>query len=140
VTPLDFQAEIEAATTSWERADPTAALVEHVDGATWRVLLPGGSAHHVDFVTERGAYAGRCDCEAWTYGDTGVPCAHLCTLRKAEFGNVESDDGEPIRARPNPDLGAEADPEPEPVADGGREHDETREDYLAARADEVLRE
>jgi hypothetical protein len=136
VTPLNFEAEIEAATTSWERADPTAALVEHVEGATWRVLLPGGSAHEVELVTDHGAYAGRCDCEAWTYGDPSEPCAHLCTLRKAEFGNIESDDGERIRALPDPARGAEADPEP--VTDGGRERDETREDYLAGRADEVL--
>jgi hypothetical protein len=39
---LDFQGEADARSTSWERADPTRALIERRSWNEWAVLLPDG--------------------------------------------------------------------------------------------------
>lgn len=86
--PLDFYAERDAETASWQRADPDAALIEPVACNEWRVMLPEGSAHVVRLKHERGAYEGTCDCKGFEYRDSDEsPCAHLCTVRRAHYDN-----------------------------------------------------
>ncbi|WP_205596838.1 hypothetical protein [Halostella salina] len=80
---LDFRAERDRRTESWERADPSEALIERASRFAYRVMLKGGDAHLVALAYEEGRYVGRCDCKGFEYHDG--PCAHLCTLRKAEF-------------------------------------------------------
>jgi len=83
---LDFRAERDRETESWERADPNAALIERPARFAYWVMLKGGDAHLVALAHEGGRYIGRCDCAGFEYHDG--PCAHLCTLRKAEFVNA----------------------------------------------------
>jgi len=127
VTYLDFQREADEKTTSWGRADPRAALVEKVDEITFRVMLPGGTEYHrVNYSRERGAYVGWCDCKGFEYRDSeDSPCAHLCTLRKAEgpgeITPLETANGEPVEAGDSSALegGTETEPEKRPSSDGG---------------------
>lgn len=85
--PLRFREKREAESDSWRRARPTRALIEQLEWDTWLVTLPGGSVHEVELWREHGAYLGTCDCRGYEHGHR--PCAHLCTVRKAEFGDVE---------------------------------------------------
>ena len=126
---VDFVDEAHRQSTSWERADPDRALIEQVDTNTYRVMLPGGAVHKCKFGLERGGHVGSCECRGWKYrDDDSSPCAHLCTLRKAEFVGDNADDGEPVEAV---DTFAETDAagdaaEPELRADGGRPDDVDR--------------
>jgi len=123
MTYLDFQREADERTTSWERADPRAALVEKVDEITFRVMLQdGASSHSVNYARERGAYVGQCDCKGWDYRDEeDSPCAHLCVLRKAEFIRATDTNDQPIQAVDPAALegGTETEPDRQPIADGG---------------------
>lgn len=116
---LDFEAERDAETTSWERAAPQAALIERLGRYGWTVMLPGGDAH-VCALGRRddGLYVGFCKCKGYRYHDGA--CAHLCTLRKADFlGEVETTGGEIVAIAPTvereagsrPDLSALTDAE-----------------------------
>lgn len=125
MTYLNFRAERDASTTSWERADPAAALVERTSPVDYVVTLPGGDPHAVVYGRERDAFVGWCDCRGYEYGDDGSPCAHLCTLRQAEWSqnHLASDDaavdlnGRPIEAGPTAALD---EPRARARADGGQ--------------------
>jgi hypothetical protein len=120
---LDFVEECHADSTSWERADPDAALIERCGPTTYRVMLPGGNVHECDYGTERGGHVGSCDCRGFQYRDDDAsPCAHLCTLRQAEFIGDDADDGQPVEAVDTiSEIDRDADAvEPELRADGGR--------------------
>ncbi|ELY69319.1 hypothetical protein [Natrinema versiforme] len=127
MTYLDFRHEADEQTTSWQRADPRAALVERVDPITFRVMLQGGSEYHrVHYALERGAHVGWCDCKGFEYrDDENSPCAHLCTLRKAEgpgeITPLETVNGEPIEAVDSSALegGTEIEPDKRAMTDGG---------------------
>jgi len=67
-----------------------------------------------------------CDCKGFEYRDRDEkPCAHLCTLRKAEgpgeITPLETVNGEPIEAGDPHALegGTETEPDRQPIADGG---------------------
>ena len=93
---LDFRAEAEARSTSWQRADPGRALIERRSWNEWAVLLPDGEeAHDCQLERDHGAYVGACDCPG--YEHHGGPCAHLCTLRQAEFGHDRDVKGRRVR-------------------------------------------
>ena len=81
---LSFEAERDREDSdSWARADPAAALVEPKSEHAWIVSLPDGEDwHHVALVFDNGHYVGRCDCPGFEYHEG--PCAHLCTIRKAD--------------------------------------------------------
>lgn len=81
--PLDFLAERDDQTRSWQRGDPDEALIESLNRFGWLVTLPDGDAHRCALAREHGAYVGWCDCNGYQYHDG--PCAHLCALRKADF-------------------------------------------------------
>jgi hypothetical protein len=97
--PLDFRAERDARTASWERAAPSEALIERTAWNEWRVLLPDGDdVHEVRLERDHGAFGGECDCKGWEFrDDPESPCAHLCTLRQAEFGHDHDARGNRIR-------------------------------------------
>jgi hypothetical protein len=101
--PIDFDTLAGSEETSWDRADPAAALIESTGRYGYRVTLPGGDAHLVAVAREDGQYVGTCDCEAWEYHDG--PCAHLCAVRKAAFAGVEDVECEPVTI-PRVDLDA----------------------------------
>ena len=112
---LDFDQAVDEQTTSWQRADPDAAMIEQRTSTTFAVLLPDGDeSHTVTYGKERGAHVGYCDCDGDRYHD--LPCAHLCTLRKAEFIGASDVHGQKIEAD---DMGPGTEPEPELIADGG---------------------
>jgi len=112
---LDFRAERDRETESWERADPSKALIEHTSRFAYWVMLKGGDAHLVALAHEEDRYVGRCDCRGFEYHDG--PCAHLCTLRKAEF--IDAVDVEHVDSLD--DQHAAAQGTGEVFADGGRE-------------------
>lgn len=130
--PLDFEQKRDNGSASWERADPRAALIERVAWNRWRVLLPGGGdAHDVRLERDHGAFTGDCEaltddgrerCPARKYNDSDEPCAHLCTIRKADFGAIEDDTGTTVTIFDTEDVGiAQADHHIETaMADGGR--------------------
>ena len=95
--PVDFLEERDDETESWTRADPREALIESFGRFGYRVTLRDGEdVHYCALGIDDGEYNGRCDCKGWQYHDG--PCAHLCTLRKADFLeviDVESTDGSP---------------------------------------------
>lgn len=93
--PLDFDRKRELDSDSWRRARPRKALIERRSWDTWLITLPGGDAHEVALSREHGAYLGTCDCDGFEYHDG--PCAHLCTLRKADFIGETDVRGQPIR-------------------------------------------
>ena len=135
---LDFEVEVESQSTSWERADPDGALIERTGPTEFRVMLPGGEVHTCHYGTERGGHVGYCDCKGWEYRDDDAsPCAHLCTLRQAEFIGDRADDGERITAESTIgeiDAGA-TETEPELRADGGRGHVDEHVEPTPAGAD-----
>ncbi|WP_311171774.1 hypothetical protein [Halobellus ordinarius] len=104
MTPLDFAAKRDGDSASWERADPTGALIERIAWNTWLVTLPDSeTTYEVELATEHGAYVGDCtvrdsgeQCPARKFNDRDEPCAHLCTLRKAAFLGIDDDRGESI--------------------------------------------
>ncbi|MBZ6496029.1 SWIM zinc finger family protein [Natrinema longum] len=95
--PVDFLEERDDGTESWTRADPREALIESFGRFGYKVTLRDGeSVHYCALGIEDGEYVGRCDCKGWQYHDG--PCAHLCTLRKADFLElieIEATDGSP---------------------------------------------
>lgn len=112
---VDYDAVAGSEETSWQRADPEAALIESTGRYGYRVTLPDGDAHLVAVAREDDEHVGTCDCEGWEYNDG--PCAHLCTVRKASFAGVEDVEGEPVEI-PRVDLDAHSADE-RAVADGG---------------------
>jgi hypothetical protein len=90
IRPLTF----DRGGTSWERADPRGALIEPVSECAWRVLLPDAEEgeHVVVLARDHDGYRGRCDCPGFEYNDG--PCAHLATVRQADFGRIEDIGGE----------------------------------------------
>jgi len=112
---VDFESIAGTESTSWERADPQAALIERTGRYGFRVTLPDGDAHLVAVAREDGEHVGTCDCKAAEYHDE--PCAHLCTVRKAAFANVEDVNGDPVEIS-RVDLDAH-EPDERAVADGG---------------------
>lgn len=93
--PLDFAAEREAETTSWVRADPTVALIERWGRYGYLITLPGGSAHFAAIGRRSdGTYVGWCKCKGFQHHDG--PCAHLCTLYKADTVGVEAVNERPV--------------------------------------------
>ncbi|TKR27947.1 SWIM zinc finger family protein [Natronomonas salsuginis] len=102
--PLNFTAEREQETTSFERADPTASLIEQRSPQSWTVSLPDGDGtHHVTLIQDYGVYIGRCTCEGFQYNEG--PCAHLCTIRKADTIGYPDVNGTPVSIeRVNRDL------------------------------------
>jgi len=114
---LDFRGEAHVDSTSWQRADPDAALIERTGPTEWLVTLPGGSAHRCRYGLERGGRVGYCDCEGFRFRDDDAsPCAHLCTLRQADFI-----DGEDVRGQRVEAVDTFEEIEREIVADGGLE-------------------
>ena len=112
---VDFQSVAGTDSTSWGRADPQAALIERTGRYGYRVTLPDGDAHLVAVAREDGEHVGTCDCKAAEYHDE--PCAHLCTVRKAAFADVEDVNGEPVTIA-RVDLDAH-DRDERAIADGG---------------------
>jgi len=106
MTPLDFASERDESTVSWQRAAPTAALIETGNRFDqFLVTLPDGDqAHLVTLHKDHGALEGSCHvagtdekCPARQYNDESKPCAHLCTIWKATLFNDPTADGTPIR-------------------------------------------
>lgn len=66
-----------------DRADPHAALIEQQAAHAWTVSLPDGDGtHRVVLIADNGVYLGRCTCDGFDFHEG--PCAHLCTIRKAD--------------------------------------------------------
>ena len=120
--------------TSWQRADPEAALIETVDAAQWTVALPGGEdAHTVTLFSDGINTRGHCSCDGYKYHDR---CAHLITIRQAQLLDIMTVDGDLVRiptleahevdaverkVATDDEIDAEPETEPEAVAtDGGR--------------------
>ena len=132
---LDFRHAADQRTTSWERADPTKALIEKSSSTKYLVTLPGGSAHECHYGTERGGRVGYCDCKGWEFrDDDSSPCAHLCVLRKAEFIDSTTINGHTVDPEPTiTEIEPQAvETEPEVLADGGAD------DYTAGEDGEVF--
>ena len=88
-------AAMDRQSTSWQRADPEAALIETADTAQWTVALPDGNdAHTVTLFTDGINTRGHCTCDGYHYHDR---CAHLITIRQAELLDVLTVDGEIVR-------------------------------------------
>jgi len=119
---LNFQRAVDDQTTSWQRGDPDRAIIVKQSTTEYIVgLADGEDTHAVVFGMERGGYVGWCDCKGYEHHD-GV-CAHLATLRKAEFMGDRDHNGEPIEAGSTAVDNVEeavSEPEPEIVPDGGR--------------------
>jgi hypothetical protein len=122
---LDFEAERDRDSTSFDRADPTAALIEQKHLHAWTVSLPDGEGtHRVVLGLEDGFYTGGCTCDGFEYHDG--PCAHLCTIRKAHEIGYPDVNGTAVQIQAvdrNPDA-AEADHHDDMLrarADGGQE-------------------
>jgi hypothetical protein len=118
MTPLEFEHERDQETESWARADPRAALIERRAWNRWLVTLPGGDTHLCRLEREHGAYLGDCDCAGFEFHDG--PCAHLCTLRKAEFlGESVTTTGHPVETFDQAQERADSLPNRALSADGG---------------------
>ena len=88
-------AAMDRQSTSWQRADPVAALIETVDTAQWTVALPDGNdAHTVTLFTDGINTRGHCTCDGYHYHDR---CAHLITIRQAQLLDMFTVDGEIVR-------------------------------------------
>jgi hypothetical protein len=139
--PLDFAQEREESTASWQRADPTGALIERVSWDTWLVTLPDSSTtYEVTLYEDHGALLGECRhrdeadtrCKARQFSDESEPCAHLCTVYQATLFNDPDVNGRPIETFSAEEVGlasndthietAMAEDRRDPVAaDGGPE-------------------
>ena len=69
---IDFKAERDRDSESWERADPHDALIEPFARFGYRVMFQDGDVHYLAFALEDGGYTGRCDCPGYEYHD-GLP-------------------------------------------------------------------
>lgn len=118
MTPLDFETARDGGGDSWKRSDPDAATIARMHYDEWCVRLADADESHVVTLRhERSSYVGECDCDGFKFHDG--PCAHLCTLRKAEFIDASDVRGERVRLADDTDA---ADHHVErAVADGGTE-------------------
>ena len=128
---LDFEAERDEQTSSFERADPVAALIEQRREHVWTVSLPDGDGtHSVVLIEEAGEFVGRCSCDGFEFHDG--PCAHLITIRKGAVVPDSDVNGTPIRIRSvdavdeDDDLADHYDDTERVRADGGRRRGERR--------------
>jgi hypothetical protein len=128
---LHFEAERDEETESFQRADPTTALIEQRREHVWTVTLPDGNdTHSVVLIEESGEYVGRCTCDGFRFHDK--PCAHLLTIRKAAVVPDTDVNGTPVRIQSVDDLDddqqlADQHDDTERVrADGGRRRGERR--------------
>jgi hypothetical protein len=112
--PVDFTAERDTRSTSWERAAPMdpGTEIRRLNRHAWLLQLPDGNPHVAVLVRGQDWFEGWCDCQGFEYSDG--PCAHLCTLRQGAFVNVETVEGERLQV-------AEASASRKPVTDGGHE-------------------
>lgn len=121
---LNFRQERDTPTTSFDRADPRAALIEQQGPHAWTVSLPDGEGTHSVVLVEDGdEFLGRCTCDGFEFHKGA--CAHLCTLRKAAVIGYPDVNGTPVRVeqvdRPDGDDLADQHDDTERVrADGGR--------------------
>ncbi|MFB6179555.1 MAG: hypothetical protein ABEI77_07530 [Halorientalis sp.] len=128
--PLDFKRERERETGSWQRACEEPHLIERVAWDRWLVFFRDSEdAHLVRLHRDHGAYLGGCEidktgeeCPGFAYHDGA--CAHLCAVRRADFGNLLDVRGQPVRifdmeavAQSTADHAAE--PEERAATDGG---------------------
>jgi hypothetical protein len=101
--PINFR---DASGASVDRAKPHVALIEKMNRYGWRVLLPDGDrVHHVLLARDGDGFVGRCHsyaddvglrpCKGHKYGDG--PCAHLCTLWRADFVGTPDVEGYTVR-------------------------------------------
>ena len=116
--PIDFHSARENGGESWERADPRQATLARLSWDQWGIYLPDGKdAHIVTLRHEDRTYVGKCDCKGDQFSIG--PCAHLCTLRKAEAIGYPDVTGASVRIADETDA---VDNHIErAVADGGRE-------------------
>lgn len=116
--PLDFQSARDDGGDSWDRADPRRATMARLSWDQWGVYLPGGEDAHIVTLRHDGrSYVGECDCKGDKF--SSGPCAHLCTLRKAEFLGFKDITGKAVQLADETDA---VDTQTEKaVADGGRE-------------------
>jgi hypothetical protein len=137
VTPLDFGHQRDANSASFERADPEAVLIERRAWNRFLVTLPDGEhCHEVRLEKRNGAFAGECRlpeegdeydeqqrCPARKYNNDSLPCAHLCTIRKALVFNDRADDGTTIEVfeRDEIEIAAADTHIEDAMADSGRE-------------------
>ncbi|WP_253737978.1 hypothetical protein [Halohasta salina] len=130
MNPLDFAQERRESTASWQRADPTEALIERIAWDTWLVTLPDSEdCHEVTLHRDHGALIGECElrheddrCPARKYNDADKPCAHLCTILKATLFNDPDIRGSSIEVFDVSDVGmASADTHIESAMAGDRD-------------------
>jgi hypothetical protein len=137
--------------TSWQRSDPEAALIEIADTAQWTVTLPDGNdAHTVTLYSDGINTRGHCTCDGYHYHHR---CAHLITIRQAQLLDILTVDGALVRIPTLADEAADAveikvanqdvtetDAEPEAVrSDGGRlDPDEDEYEYTAGSDGETF--
>ncbi|CAI49255.1 SWIM zinc finger domain protein [Natronomonas pharaonis DSM 2160] len=80
---LDFEAERDDGSESWDRSDPLNAVICRMSWREWAVALPDGDEAHICELHHDGrGYQGRCDCQGFKFHSG--PCAHLIALRKAD--------------------------------------------------------
>ena len=142
-------AAVDRQSTSWQRADPEAALIETADTAQWTVTLPDGNdSHTVTLYTDGINTRGHCTCDGYHFHDR---CTHLITIRQAQLLDILTIDGEIVRI---PTLDAEAadaverqvanqdvieiDAEPEAVRSDGGPLDPDEDEYTAGSDDETF--
>lgn len=115
---LNFESARNSGGDSWDRADPRQATIARLSWDLWAVYLPDATDAHIIRIRHEGhSYVGECDCNGFEF-HTG-PCAHLCTLRKAEFICAEDVCDQPVRIAD--EMEAADNNIEKAVADGGRE-------------------
>jgi len=92
---VNFAPLAESSDTSWQRANPDVALIESTGRYGYRVNLPDGDAHLCALGVENAHHVGVCDCKGWQHNDG--PCAHLCTIRKAAFLEIDDVRGDTVK-------------------------------------------
>jgi len=136
--PLAFDPECAQETTSWQRADPVAASITRLGRYGFVVELPDGDPHVLAIgYPPDGDPEGWCRCKGFEHNDG--PCAHLCTVRKADWhtrnlaSDLLDDDGDTIKIAPYVESEQPpADEEPSPhTPDLSDLTDRQREVYLA---------
>ncbi|WP_255195382.1 hypothetical protein [Halorarius litoreus] len=91
---LDFEAA-RGDGDSWQRADPRNAVIQRLRYDQFGIALDDAEDAHVVTLRHEGrGYVGECDCKGYTFHRG--PCAHLATLRKAEFIGANMADGQPV--------------------------------------------
>lgn len=138
--PINFERARDSDSRSWQRACDKPCLIERVGWDRWKVFFRDSeNVHLVQLHRDHGAYLGSChvdddddreECPGWAYHDG--PCAHLCAIRHAAYGQQPGEPGDPLtdtRGQPVRIYDIEAvgaaaadhyaEPENRPVADGG---------------------